>query len=90
MTQERALAIGKGVYAPEHPEVARTLSNLGLVQERLDEFDAARVIQQRALAIKEVVYGPAHPEVASTLQPRASCTPSSGGLRQRAWPCSAL
>jgi tetratricopeptide (TPR) repeat protein len=67
VTQQRALAIKEAVYGPEHPEVARTLTNLGSVQQQLGEFEAARVTQQRALAIQEAVYGPEHPDVSITL-----------------------
>ncbi len=38
----RALAIFEAVYGREHPAVASTLTNLGIVQERLGEFEAAR------------------------------------------------
>jgi Tfp pilus assembly protein PilF len=34
---ERALAIDGAAYGPDHPEVARTLGNLGLVQQQLDD-----------------------------------------------------
>jgi tetratricopeptide (TPR) repeat protein len=64
---QRALAIQEAIYGPEHPEVAGTLGNLGIVQRQLGEFEAARASLQRALAIKEAVYGPEHPEVAGTL-----------------------
>ena len=32
VTQQRALAINQAVYGPEHPAVANTLGNLGIVQ----------------------------------------------------------
>jgi tetratricopeptide (TPR) repeat protein len=64
---ERALAIFEAAYGPDHPEVARTLTNLGLVQQQLGELAAARATQERALAIKEAAYGPDHPDVAATL-----------------------
>jgi len=61
-----ALTIIEEVYGPDHPEVASTLGNLGIVQRQLGEFEAARATQTRALTIEEAVYGPDHPEVAST------------------------
>jgi len=64
---QRALAIEEAVYGPEHPEVAITLTNLGIVQLELGKLEAARVTLQRALAIREGVYGREHPEVAITL-----------------------
>jgi Tfp pilus assembly protein PilF len=64
---ERALAIKEAAYGPDHPEVAITLTNLGVVQQYLGELSAARTTLERALAIKEAAYGPDHPEVAITL-----------------------
>ena len=49
----RALAIKEAAYGPDHPEVARTLGNLGVVLELLGELEAARAAQERALAITE-------------------------------------
>jgi tetratricopeptide (TPR) repeat protein len=64
---ERALAILEAAWGPDHPEVARTLTNLGIVLGQLGELGAARAAQERALAIEEAAYGPDHPEVALTL-----------------------
>ena len=44
-------------HGPYLGEVARTLTNLGIVQWQLGEFEASRVTLQRALAIFEAVYG---------------------------------
>jgi tetratricopeptide (TPR) repeat protein len=52
---------------PDHPEVATSLSNLGLVLGDLEEFQAARDAHQRALTILEARLGPDHPRVAITL-----------------------
>jgi Tfp pilus assembly protein PilF len=54
-------------YGPDHPEVARTLVNLGTVQLERGDLAAAEANQKRALTIREKAYGPAHPEVASAL-----------------------
>lgn len=55
--QQRALAIEEAVFGSDHPEVARTLGNLGNVQRKLGEFEVARATLQRALAIFEAAYG---------------------------------
>ena len=60
----RALAIKEAVYGPEHPEVAITLTNLGVLQLQLGERDAAREHAQRAVAIFEASLGPEHPYTA--------------------------
>ena len=64
---ERAVAFDEAAYGPDHPEVAITLTNLGIVQRHLGELPNARTTLERALAIKEAAYGPDHPEVAITL-----------------------
>ena len=64
---ERALAIEEAAYGPDHPEVAVTLTNLGIVQQHLGELPAARATLERALAIEEAAHGPDHPEGAKTL-----------------------
>lgn len=61
-TLQRALAIFGPIYRPEHPEIASTLSNLGIVQQELGELQAARETQQCALAIKEVGTSPGSAE----------------------------
>ena len=76
MSLRHALAIKEVVYGPEHPEVAITLTNLGIVQLHLEELEAAGVSLRRALAIKEAVYGPEHPGVAPMLA-------TLGGLQLR-------
>ncbi len=64
---ERALAISEAVYGPDHPDVASALVNLGIVQLRLRNLEAARASLKRGLAIGKAVYGPDHPQVASAL-----------------------
>ena len=66
-TLERALAIKEAAYAPDHPEVAKTLAWLGETQGRLGDHPAARATLERALAINEAAYGPDGPEVAEIL-----------------------
>jgi tetratricopeptide (TPR) repeat protein len=64
---ERALAIDKTVYGPEHPEVARALNALSAVQRDLGDLEAARTTLQQALAIEETLYGAEHPRIAHSL-----------------------
>jgi Tfp pilus assembly protein PilF len=60
---ERALAINERHYGPDHPNVATTLTNLGIVYGRSGDTQKSRELLERALAIKERHYGPDHPEV---------------------------
>jgi tetratricopeptide (TPR) repeat protein len=64
---ERALAIDKTIYGPEHPEVARALNALSVVQRDLGDLEAARTTLQQALAIEETLYGAEHPRIAHSL-----------------------
>jgi tetratricopeptide (TPR) repeat protein len=64
---DQALAIKEAAYGTDHPQVARTLGNLGNVLRELGELPDARQQLERALAIFEATYGPDHPEVARTL-----------------------
>ena len=59
--------IFEAAYGPDHPEVARTLTNLGLVLRGLGDLAGARAHQERALRINEAAYGPDHSSVAITL-----------------------
>ena len=64
---EHTLAITEHHYGPEHPEVAKTLVNLGNAYDALGDTARSKALLERALAIKERHYGPEHPEVAATL-----------------------
>jgi tetratricopeptide (TPR) repeat protein len=64
---ERALAICERVLRPEHPQTARSLSDLaGLLQDQGD-LARARPLFERALAIYEKMVGPEHPHTAQCL-----------------------
>jgi tetratricopeptide (TPR) repeat protein len=60
----RALAIREAVLGPEHPDVAESVDNLGVISYMQGRYAEAEPCLQRALAILEVVLGPEHPEVA--------------------------
>jgi tetratricopeptide (TPR) repeat protein len=64
---EQALELRERILGPEHPDVATSLSNLGLVVSDTGDFAKARDLHQRALAIRERALGPDHPNVASSL-----------------------
>ena len=59
--------INTAVFGRDHPEVAKALINLGIVQLRLREQRAAQANLDRALAISEVAYGPDHREAVKAL-----------------------
>jgi len=63
----RALAIREKALGPEHPDVAQTLNNLGLVYKAQGRYEEALKTYGRALAINEKALGPEHPDLAKTL-----------------------
>jgi tetratricopeptide (TPR) repeat protein len=64
---ERALAIFQAQLGPDHPDVARSLNNLGNALRVHGELAAARTHYERALVIFESRLGPDHPDVARAL-----------------------
>ena len=63
---EQALAVAEA-QGEGHPEVARTLVNLAVVQQQMGETQAAETSLLRALPVFEAAYGGEHPHVASVL-----------------------
>src|SRR5262249_4984512 len=56
----RALALNEVAYGPNHPEVAKTLLNLGAVRRELDDLTGAKALCERARVIYEARYGSSH------------------------------
>jgi len=50
---QHALTIREARLGPDHPDVARSLDNLGIVLRRLGDLDAAADAHRRALTIRE-------------------------------------
>ncbi|MEZ4381897.1 MAG: tetratricopeptide repeat protein [Nannocystaceae bacterium] len=65
--QEEAIAIGEAALGREHPLVADSVNNLGLIHRSKGEPKRAREAFRRAVAIREAAFGPDHPFVATTL-----------------------
>ncbi|HXD53763.1 MAG TPA: tetratricopeptide repeat protein [Solirubrobacteraceae bacterium] len=59
--QERALKIKEVTYGPDHPEVAKTLKNLGNTLKDLGDTQAARTATIRSHAIFVATLGEEHP-----------------------------
>lgn len=53
-------------YDPQHITVAAALSNLGEVQQLLEEYDAALASHQQALVIRQKTHGNLHAHVAAS------------------------
>ncbi|HKX31402.1 MAG TPA: tetratricopeptide repeat protein, partial [Blastocatellia bacterium] len=63
----RALSIWERTLGPEHPIVAASLNNLGMIYNDTGEYAKAEALLMRALAINEKALGPNHPNVAKSL-----------------------
>jgi tetratricopeptide (TPR) repeat protein len=63
----RALSIDEQRLGPDHPAVARDLSNLGSLLQAMNRLDEAEPLYRRAAVIDERIYGPDHPKVARHL-----------------------
>ncbi len=64
---QRALSIREQVLGAQHPDVAQSLSDLGLLYLGLSKYERAEPLYQRALSIQEQMLGPHHPDVGVTV-----------------------
>jgi tetratricopeptide (TPR) repeat protein len=63
---QRALAIEERTLGHDHPDVAKSLSNLASIYDKQGNYDEALPLFKRALAIEERTLGRDHPDVATT------------------------
>ena len=63
---ERALAIREKALDPDHPDVAGSLNDLGMLYGIAGPHTKAEPLLKRALAIREKALGPDHPDVAQS------------------------
>jgi tetratricopeptide (TPR) repeat protein len=68
----RSLAIWEKALGREHPDVAKSLSNLALLYQSRGRYADAEPLYQRSLAILEKALGREHPNVATSLSSLAS------------------
>jgi CHAT domain-containing protein/tetratricopeptide (TPR) repeat protein len=64
---ERAVRIREKTQGSDHIDLAKSLTNLGIVLFEAGDYAGARPLQERALAIREKDLGPDHPDVAKSL-----------------------
>jgi CHAT domain-containing protein/Tfp pilus assembly protein PilF len=79
---ERAVEIKERHLGADHPEVADSLLNIGIVLTELGELPQAMPYLERALAIREKVLSPTNPEVAIVLDNLAVVLIAMGDLEQ--------
>jgi CHAT domain-containing protein/tetratricopeptide (TPR) repeat protein len=63
----QALRVAKSTLGPEHPNVAKILSQLAGLYQTQHQYAQAELFYTRWLAIVEKAFGPDHPEVATAL-----------------------
>ena len=63
----RRWPIFRKALPPDHPVLAPSLNNLGMVQVELREYAAAKQSHEQALAIRRKALPPDHPDIASSL-----------------------
>jgi serine/threonine-protein kinase len=64
---ERAVSLRTQTLGPDHPDVATSLANLGIVTGTAGQYAEARSLFERAVAIREKAQGPDHPETTLAL-----------------------
>ncbi|HEY3568229.1 MAG TPA: serine/threonine-protein kinase [Thermoanaerobaculia bacterium] len=79
---QEALRLRQGKLGRRHPEVARLLSNLGVLYGIRGEYPKAEGLFREALAIREAALGRWHPDVAVSLNNLAMSLNAQGSLRQ--------
>ena len=81
-TLARALELDEGSYGPDHPEVAKTLHDLGAVELQLEMYKEATEHLQRAMRIFVASYGERHPMVGAAFMTLAHLATSQGHLEE--------
>ena len=64
---KRGLAVQERALGSDHPDVARSLNNLGIVYWQQGRYSEAESLHLRELGIEETALGPDHPELARSL-----------------------
>jgi tetratricopeptide (TPR) repeat protein len=79
-TLVRTLAIDEAQYGAEHPEVAKTLHDLGAAELQLERYDEASAHVNRSLRISIRSYGERHPMVGANYMTLANLALRQGRL----------
>ncbi|CAF4213194.1 unnamed protein product, partial [Didymodactylos carnosus] len=66
MNYDKALKIRIKALPPDHPDIANTYNNIGIVQWNKGEYDLALMNYDKALKIRIKALPPDHPHIAST------------------------
>ncbi|CAF4264442.1 unnamed protein product, partial [Rotaria sordida] len=63
---ERALEIQKIALPSNHPDLATSYNNIGLVYDNMGEYSNALSSYERSLEIRKIALPPNHPDLASS------------------------
>jgi tetratricopeptide (TPR) repeat protein len=77
-----ALSRSERTYAPGHPNIATSQSNLATVLGDLGELEEARDLLRKALASDQASYGPGHPCIATSQSNLATVLSGLGELEE--------
>jgi serine/threonine protein kinase/tetratricopeptide (TPR) repeat protein len=75
---EEALKIRRQLFGNQHPDVARTMTNLVQVLGEMGDLETAEALTREALAIRRQHYGAEHPEIADSLNDLAYLSRAKG------------
>lgn len=76
----RALTAQESALGEDHPEIAKTLNNLGAFLDQQGRSVEAEALQRRALAVNEKALGALHPDTAASLTTLAVSLDRQGKL----------
>lgn len=76
----RALAIDEETFGAHHPEVGKTLHDLGSAELQLELYEESEAHLQRAMRIFVAAYGERHPMVGATFMTLAHLASNQGQL----------
>jgi serine/threonine-protein kinase len=79
---QKALRLREGKLGRRNPEVAKLISNLGVLYAMRGEMPRAEDLFREALAIREATLGSQHPDVATSLNNLGMARASQGDNRQ--------
>jgi serine/threonine-protein kinase len=64
---EESLKLRKRILEPIHPDIASTLSDLGMIYNKKGNFDRAESMYRQALEMHQKLYGDLHPDTARSM-----------------------
>jgi eukaryotic-like serine/threonine-protein kinase len=79
---ERALELGRGVKGPEHPRVAQTLNDLGVLTRMTGDVAGSVKLLEESLAMRRRLLGAKHKDIAVTLSELGRSNDAAGNAER--------